>query len=413
MSGFVRRGGRLFIEDIALSFIAKQYGTPCYVYSQTMILDAFAALRQHFARVRPRFFYAVKANGNLSILRLLNEAGAGFDIVSGGEMARALAAGATAENIVFSGVGKSEADIKAALSAGIGCFNVESAAEMARIESIAACLKKTAPVAVRVIPDIDGGTHPHLTTGVADSKFGVNADEAMTIARQATASVNLQFCGFACHLGSQICNAQVYIDMARKMRALKEEATAQGIAVYHLDLGGGFAVDYENSSGLDIDLAPYANELARFEDTEIWIEPGRAIIAAAGALLTCVEYTKEINKIPCWVADAGMNDILRPALYAATHAIEAIEDNSKNKRSGMVVGPVCESADILSRRCELSAVAGDVLAVRDAGAYGAVMASNYNARLRPCEVLVCGDKSKIIRNRETLKDMLADEKALL
>ncbi|MGI9306469.1 MAG: diaminopimelate decarboxylase, partial [Gammaproteobacteria bacterium] len=405
MSGFSRRGGRLCAEETPLAEIAEQYGTPCYVYSQQAFLDAAARLRAAFSQSRPKIFYAVKANGNLSILRLLRDAGCCFDIVSGGEMARVFAAGGAARDIVFSGVGKSANEMRAALSAGIACFNIESESEMARLQSISAEMKIRAPLAVRTNPDIDGGTHPHLTTGARGGKFGVAPEEAIALAKRAAAKPELNFRGFACHIGSQIQTPAAYIAAAEKMAALATEAKAAGFPPHHIDMGGGFGVDYENSGGLALDLAEYDRALTRlFPDTEIWIEPGRAIAAAAGVLLTRVEYVKQSGDTFFWITDAGMNDILRPALYGAKHKIETAEETSAPPKTGAVAGPVCESADILARDCRLAAAAGDLLAVRDAGAYCAAMMSDYNARPRPCEIMVSKTKTTLIRRRETLEE---------
>ena len=401
------------MEEAPLSDIAAQFGTPCYVYSRRILLESVARLRAMFARSAPRLFFAVKANGNLSLLRLLREAGCGFDIVSGGELARVLAAGGNGADIVFSGVGKSAAEIRAGLRAGIGCFNAESAAEVARLEEIAAAAGMRAPLAIRTTPDIDGGTHPHLTTGVVGGKFGVPPAESLQLAARAVASAHLDFRGFACHIGSQIADGRAYISAAAKMDDLIQNARRDGIAVRHLDMGGGFAVDYENGDGVCLDAAAYDEYLAQtFPDLEIWMEPGRAAAAAAGVLLTRVEYVKKSGRELFWIADAGMNDFPRPALYGARHRIETTEDGGET-RTGAVAGPVCESADILAHNCELAAEEGDILAVRDAGAYCAAMFSGYNARPRPCEVLVSGAEIKLIRRRETIDEMLADEKSLL
>ena len=414
MSGFSRRGGRLYAEEMPLADIAEKYGTPCYVYSRRAFLDGVARLRAVFSASAPKICYAVKANGNLSVLQILREAGCGFDIVSGGEMVRVLAAGGAAKDIVFSGVGKNAAEIRAALSAGIAGFNVESAAEMARLQQIAAAMNLRAPVSVRANPDIDGGTHPHLTTGVGGGKFGVPPEEAFALAKQAAAAENLEFFGFACHIGSQISAPEPYIAAAEKMEELFLRAKAAGLPPRRMDMGGGFAVDYENSSGLNIDAKEYDLALARrFAGAEVWIEPGRAVAAEAGVLLTRVEYVKQNSGALFWIADAGMNDILRPALYGARHKIETAAESDATARTGSVAGPVCESADILARDCRLAAEAGDLLAVRGAGAYCAAMMSGYNSRPLPCEVLVSGNAAKLIRRRETEEDMLANEKSLL
>lgn len=414
MAGFSRRHGRLYLEDIALGEIAERYGTPCYVYSQNMLTEAVTHLRDSFPQSLPRFFYAVKANGNLSVLRLMRQAGCGFDIVSQGEMARGLAAGGRGEDMVFSGVGKSADDISAALQANIGCFNAESADEVARLEALAKTMNRRAPLALRVTPDIDGGTHPYLATGIKEGKFGIPPHEALALAQHAAAAAHLNFLGFAYHIGSQIREVAAYVTAAKQMSDLVAAARTAGLQVAHIDMGGGFAVDYKNSCGLDISLATYDAELARcFKDIPLWLEPGRSIVAAAGVLLTRVEYIKQAGSRMYWIVDAGMNDILRPMLYGAHHNVETVADNGAPPQTGDIAGPVCESTDILARAQTLSASGGDVLAVRDAGAYCAAMMSAYNTRPRPCEVLVHNGQSSLIRRREKIGDMLADEKSLL
>jgi diaminopimelate decarboxylase len=410
MSGFSRHDEHLFVENLPLVEVAKRFGTPCYVYSKQVLLDNLAQLKAAFPKSTPRFFYAVKANSNLAIIRVLCDAGCGFDIVSAGELARVLAAGGDASKTVFSGVGKSADDIKAALQAGIGCFNVESAQEMTRIESIAEADQKMAPIAVRVTPDVDGDTHRFLTTGVKESKFGVPPATALAMAQQAASSAHINFLGFACHLGSQICREAVYISAAQAMVELVKQARIAGITVQHMDMGGGFAVDYDNGSTLDISLAAYDATLADFfSDTPVWMEPGRSITATAGVLLTTVEYMKPAGDKYFWLVDAGMNDFLRPMLYDAMHRIEMVKNTTTPPLTGDVAGPICESADILGRNCTLTAVTGDVLAVRDVGAYGAAMMSNYNSHPRPCEVLVSGDKVELVRKRELINDLFRDE----
>lgn len=429
---FARRGGRLFAEDAALSEIAAEYGTPCYVYSQAALKAGWKKVRDAFPRSKPRMFFAVKANGNLSVLKLFRGMEAGFDIVSGGEMERALATGAPSADIVFSGVGKSAAEIGAALNAGVGCINVESEGEIIRTEEIAKKMNAQAPVAVRVTPGIDGGTHPYLSTGVMDSKFGVSFRRSIALAEFVRDSNHMDFLGFACHIGSQIRDSAVYVEAVRAMTDLLGEAQKRRLKVRHVDMGGGFAVDYEKSSGLDVNLSAYDEALADMKkkfDIEVWLEPGRAAAAAGGVLLTRVEYVKRAGDwfytgdppaldspepVWYWIVDAGMNDLLRPALYGARHAIENIESPADTpKQTGSVAGPVCESADVLARGVSLAAEPGDILAVRDAGAYCASMMSSYNARPRPCEVMVSGSSVKLIRRRETTESMLADEKSLL
>ena len=417
MSGFAFRGGEWHAEELPLAKLAAEYGTPCYVYSQAVIEASARQLCAAFPQSRPRFFYAVKANDNLSILRLFGGLGFGFDIVSGGELARVLAAGGAPQHIVFSGVGKSADEMREALGADIGCFNVESVAEFDRLESIAAAANLPAPVAFRVTPNIDAETHPHLTTGTSGGKFGMPPQTALELARRAAASEHCRFLGFACHIGSQINRPQKYLAAAAAMGELLTATAAEGNPATHADMGGGFAVDYESSAGLCVPLAEYDRALAtmakQFNNTlQIWLEPGRALIAAAGVLLAQVEYVKHSGDSLFWVINAGMNDLPRPSLYDAYHAVEVVRPADAPPQTGAVAGPVCESADIIARNRTLPAAAGDILMVRDVGAYCAVMMSNYNSRPRPCEVLVDGGRAKLIRRRETIADMLAGEQSL-
>ena len=414
MRGITRRDGQLYIEELSASSLAMEFGTPCYVYSKDVLLESAERIRSSFSRSSPRFFYAVKANGNLSVLKLLRELGFGFDIVSSGEMSRAILAGARGEELVFSGVGKSTLEIETALSMGVGCFNVESESEMLRLESISSSQNRKARMALRVSPGIDGGTHRHLTTGTSEGKFGVSYGEALSLSSRASESSWLEFLGFACHIGSQIRDASAYMMLAEKMSKLVGEARELGLSVSHVDMGGGFGVDYETSGGLNIDLSEYDACLSElFTGVEVWLEPGRSIAASSGVLLTQVEYVKRSGGNLYWIVDAGMNDIMRPALYDAVHVVESTLEKEGEGQTGIVAGPVCESADIIARGCRLNVEEGDVLAVRDAGAYCSAMSSNYNARPRPPEVLVDGKTARLIRRRETYEDMLAAEKSLL
>ena len=408
-TGFSRRNGRLCAENVPLSEIAERFGTPCYVYSRRALLDNLSRIKINFARSKPTVFFAVKANSNIAVLQLLHRAGCGFDIVSAGELARVLAAGGSAKQTVFSGVGKSLHDMRTALAAGVGCFNVESLAELARLEALAKEQKTRAPIAFRVNPNIYAGTHDYLTTGGDDNKFGILPGDLSQQYQRVAAAPHLDFIGLSCHLGSQITNGEAYILAAERMKVLIDEAQAAGANIQHVNMGGGFAVNYETGETPAVALEQYDEKLAAlFPDIEIWLEPGRAIAATAGVLLTTVEYVKQTGKI-YWIVDAGMNALLRPALYGARHRVEDVDDNDDLLLTGDVAGPICESGDVLANGRKLRAKAGDLLAVRDVGAYGASMMSTYNSHPRPCEVLVSGDRTALIRRRDREEDLLHGE----
>ena len=407
-AGFSRRNGRLCAEKVPLSEIAARFGTPCYVYSRRVLLDNLSRIKANFARSKPTVFFAVKANSNIAVLQLLHRAGCGFDIVSAGELARVLAAGGSAKQTVFSGVGKSLHDMRTALAAGVGCFNVESLAELARLEALAKEQKTIAPIAFRINPNIYAGTHDYLTTGGDDNKFGILPGDLLQQYQRVAAAPHLDFIGLSCHLGSQITNGEAYILAAERMKVLIDGAQAAGANIQHVNMGGGFAVNYETGETPAVALEQYDEKLAAlFPDTEIWLEPGRAIAATAGVLLTTVEYIKQTGKT-YWIVDAGMNTLLRPALYGARHRVEDV-DSGGDPLTGDVAGPICESGDVLANGCELRARAGDLLAVRDVGAYGAAMMSTYNSHPRPCEVLVSGDQTALIRRRDREEDLLHGE----
>ena len=407
MMGFYKTDGCWHGDGVALTAVAARYPTPCYVYSHSALRGAYHAIRNAFPASRPQLCYAVKTNDNLSLLRLLHAEGAGYDIVSGGELARVLAAGGDAGKIVFSGVGKSVAEINEALVAGVGCFNVESAQELERIESCARTAAVVAPVAVRLTPNIDGGTHRHLTTGLSGGKFGVDSSLGRRLAHVATDSPHLDFLGFSCHIGSQISAEDTYVKLAQAMAAEVALARQDGLTVRRVDMGGGFAVDYDCVQQPPPSLARYDEALAAlFVGIDLIIEPGRCIAAPAGVLLTRVEYIKESGGKTIWVVDAGMNDLIRPALYDGRHPLAAAVDLPRPAASGDVVGPVCENADILGKNYDLALAAGDLLAIFNAGAYCMVMASNYNARLRPAAVLLQDGGMTAVRRRETYADMM-------
>ena len=419
--GFVRGGdGVLRADGADLRAVAEKFGTPCYVYSREVLEGNYARAAAAFAPAGIR--YAVKANGNLALLRILARAGAGFDVVSGGELRRVLEAGGEAAKVVFSGVGKSRGEISLALQAdgGIGCFNAESAGEVARIAEVAAATGARARVALRVIPDVDAETHRHLTTGLAGGKFGIPMREARGLARRAADLAGLEFVGLSCHLGSQIREAGIFGAAAKRMAELRADLEGDGVGVLQVDMGGGFAAaDAAGGVGCDFDACAAAM-FSHLDGgrTRVLVEPGRSVVAAAGVLLTRVEYVKRTGGkgARVIVADAGMNDLLRPALYEARHRIVRVaEGEGSGEAEGgevMVAGPVCESADVLGCERGLVAAEGDLLAVLDAGAYGMTMSSNYNARLRPCEVLAEGGDVRLIRRRETMNDLLNPERGL-
>ena len=415
MTGFSRAQGALCVDGVPLADVAETYGTPCFVYSASWVRTRYAAFEAAFAGVPHRICYAVKANSNLSLLQLLARLGAGFDIVSGGELARVLRAGGDPSRVVFSGVGKSAAELTDALDAGIGCFNVESAAELDRLEALAADRSAVAPVSIRVNPDVDARTHPYISTGLKENKFGVSIDDARTLYRRIAASSSLEAVGVDSHIGSQLTDITPFLDATDRVLALVDELAAEGITLRHLDVGGGLGVRYAGEDAPD--LAAYADGLrSRLGERplELVFEPGRWLVAEAGCLLTTVELTKTNEGRRFLVVDAAMNDLLRPALYEAWHGIETVAAPSPDDAPlADVVGPVCESADFLGKQRPLAADAGDLLAVLGAGAYGFGMSSNYNSRPRAAEVLVEDGATRLVRRRETLDELLAGEVDLL
>lgn len=411
--------GRLLAEAVPVASIAERFGTPVYIYSQAAILENFNRLRQGLRDILALLCYSVKANSNLRILRLLGEAGAGFDIVSGGELERALKAKADPQQIVFSGVGKTAAEVDAALAAGILMFNVESSGELELIESRAAALlvsagpaAKRASIAIRVNPDVEAETHPYISTGQSIHKFGVPKHDALPLYRRAAASPHLEVRGIACHIGSQILSVDPFLEALDEVLEVARQLGSEGIAITDLDLGGGFGIRYLDEQPLDLDRLTSGIK-RRLEGTpyRLILEPGRAIVGNAGILVTRVLYVKR-NRVKSFVVtDAGMNDLVRPALYGSHHEILAVEPRAgRAKISADVVGPLCETGDFLGRDRELDAVEpGDLLAVLTTGAYGYVLASNYNSRPRPAEVMVHGDEAELIRRRETVEELMADE----
>ncbi|MYE13319.1 MAG: diaminopimelate decarboxylase [Gammaproteobacteria bacterium] len=410
---FGRRDNAIGVEDVPLAAIADAVGTPAYVYSRAVIEDRYRRLSRALAGGRARICYAVKANANLAILRLMLELGAGFDIVSAGELQRVLRAGGAGEDVVFSGVGKSVAEIDFALKVGIRCFNVESEAELERLEARARLLSRVAPVSVRVNPDVDAGTHPYISTGRRENKFGVAEGTALDMYRRAAGSHALEVRGIDCHIGSQVLELGPYAAARDRLLGIVDTLAAEGISIDHVDLGGGFAVPYDGEPGLDVET--YGREVAAgvfSRGLELIVEPGRYLVAEAGVLLTRVEYLKRATREGqrnFAVVDAAMNDLLRPALYEARHAVEAVEPNDAAPLRWDVVGPVCETGDFLAMDRDLALTEGALLAVFGAGAYGMVLSSNYNGRGRAPEVLVSGGEFRVVRRRETLGDQLALE----
>jgi len=404
----------LHCENISYTELAERFGTPLYVYSQAELDSAFSRYQTAFAALDPLICYAVKANGNLSVIRRFAELGSGFDIVSGGELARVLAAGGRAEKTIFSGVGKSAAEIKFALKSGIKCFNVESLPELDRINEIAGRLKTAAPVSLRINPDVDAQTHPYISTGLKANKFGIAMEDAERAYLHAASLPHLDIIGIDCHIGSQLIKLEPLIEACERLLPLIDKLAANGIGLQHIDLGGGVGIVYQNEETPD--LAAYAEAVQKLlgdRRLKLILEPGRSLVGNAGALLTRVEFVKQNGDKNFVVVDAAMNDLMRPALYQAYHHIENAEPSPIVPFAADIVGPICETGDFLAKDRMISAQEGDFLVVRSAGAYASSMAGNYNTRPRAAEVLVNGSEAKIVRRRETLEEMLANERDCL
>ncbi len=413
MNHFVRRRGELYCEGVPLARVADEVGTPAYVYSTATLLRHARVFRAALRGLDVLPCYAVKAAGNLAVLGLLAKEGFGFDIVSGGELHRALRAGADPRKIVFSGVGKRKDELRAALRSGILQFNCESEEELEQLDAAARALRLRAPVAVRVNPEVDARTHPYIATALATSKFGIPAARARAAFRLAARLRGLEISGLACHIGSQIGEVRPFAEAARKMRILYDQLRADGHALRHLDLGGGLGVPYGDGPAPP-SPQEYGRALSRALrgiDARILVEPGRLLVANAGVLLTRILLRKRgAGGRRFAVADAGMNDLLRPALYGAYHAVEPVGRPRRGREVVDLVGPVCESADVLAARRRLPRLeAGDLVVLRTAGAYGMSMASQYNSRPRPAEVLVSGKRFRVVRRRETLEDLVRGE----
>lgn len=417
MNPFSRQDGELLADSVRLSDIANSVGTPVYVYSRSYFEARYRALQAALAPLDVRICYAVKANSNLSVLRCFQALGAGFDIVSGGELQRVMAAGGSPETVVFSGVGKSEAEIDFALKLNIGCFNVESSQELDRLSQRASLLGRVAPVSVRVNPNVDAGTHPYISTGLKTNKFGVPVSEAETMYQRASADPALEVIGVDCHIGSQIASAEPLLEALDSLLELVDRLNAQGIGLRHVDLGGGLGVRYKDEP--DFDLETYSAALKKkltASALQLVLEPGRYLVANGGVLLTRVEYLKPAadDGRSFAIVDAAMNDLIRPALYQAWHGIEPVNPAAEHARRDNwdIVGPVCESGDFLAHDREMALAPGDLLAVLSAGAYGMVQSSNYNSRPRPAEVMVENGHFRLIRRRENSRELLALERDL-
>lgn len=415
MDYFLYRQGQLFAEEIPVAQIAASVGTPCYIYSRATIERHWRAFDQAFGAHPHLICYAIKANSNLAVLNVLARLGSGFDIVSGGELERVVAAGGDPGKVVFSGVGKRRDELERALELGIRCFNVESEAELAVLEQVAAARGQRAPVSLRINPDVDAETHPYIATGLKQNKFGIAADRALAVYRQAAASPHLHIVGMDCHIGSQLTQIAPFVAALQRLLALAKQLEAQGIVLHHLDLGGGLGIRYRDEEPpLPAVQAAALLEQLRAVPYEILIEPGRAIVGNAGILVTRVELLKSGVDKHFAVVDAAMNDLLRPALYAAWQDIIPVEPRANGlTRLYDVVGPICETGDFLGKDRELTLESGDLLAVRSAGAYGFAMSSNYNSRPRAAEVMVDGDHFQVVRWRETLADLYAGESLLV
>lgn len=410
---FQYREGEFFCEGITLTSLAARFGTPTYVYSQAAITGNYERLRESLARLPHLICYSVKANSNLRILNLLRQAGAGFDVVSRGELTRALRAGAPPETIVFSGVGKTQDEIDAGLMAGILMFNVESAGELAVIESRARSLQRIAPISIRVNPDVEAHTHPYISTGQSIHKFGVPKDEALELYRRVAQSPHLEVHGVACHIGSQILEVEPFWEALEEILSVARLLAREGFPPMWLDLGGGYGIRYANEEPLDVNrLAQGVEGRLRGTSMKLILEPGRALVGNAGALITRVLYVKRNQRKNFVVIDAGMNDLMRPTLYGSYHEIVPALERPAERLQADVVGPLCESGDFLAQDRDLPDVLpGDLLAVLTVGAYGFVLASNYNTRPRPAEVLVHEEEAELIRPRENVEDLMAGEES--
>ncbi len=413
MDHFNYQGDSLYAEDVPVAGLAESYGTPCFVYSRATLERHYKVYQEALDGLANLICYAVKANSNLAVLNILARKGAGFDIVSGGELERVLAAGGDPGKVIFSGLGKTIAEIERSLELGIRCFNVESTAELDRINTIAISHGIAAPVSLRVNPDVDAGTHPYISTGLKENKFGITSEEALRTYRNAVEMDGIDLVGIDCHIGSQLTSTEPFLDAIDRLLTLVDQLASEGIHLQHFDMGGGLGVTYGDEQ------PPHPSELIaavkdRFlqRDMTLMVEPGRSIAANAGIFVTRVEYIKRNEHKNFAIVDGAMNDLLRPALYGAWQDIVPVEISAGEHEVYDVVGPVCESADFLGKERGLAVAAGDLLAVRSAGAYGFVMSSNYNTRARAPEIMVDGANHYLIRQRESIEQLFAGESCL-
>jgi len=416
MSGFpefIYRNNELYAESVPLKQIADEFGTPCYVYSRSALTQAYQEFDSAFANRDHLICYAVKANSNIAILNLLAQLGSGFDIVSGGELLRVIKAGGDPKKIVFSGVGKNIDEMRTALEANILCFNVESEAELIVLNQIAKDMGTIAPVSLRVNPNVDAKTHPYISTGLQENKFGIPANEAEEIYRSAHQYAHIRFTGLDCHIGSQLTALEPFMQASNKMLTLLDTLQSQGLEITHLDLGGGLGIRYTNETPPSIkDYVSALCACTQQVKQRLLIEPGRSLVGNSGILLTRIEYLKHTPARNFAIVDAAMNDLMRPALYDAYHEILPVIRNKEEIRNYQVVGPVCETGDFLGHDRKLGLINGDLLAIMSAGAYGMSMSSNYNTRPRAAEIMVDKNTIHIIRQRETIDQLIATERIL-
>ena len=414
MQPFQMKNGELHVENLPLSQIATEFGTPTYVYSKEALTSAFKRFDAGFEGTDHLVCFAVKSNPSLAILNLFAKLGAGFDIVSGGELERVIAAGGDPSKVVFSGVGKTEVEMRRALALGIFCFNVESSSELERLNQVAGSMGKIAPISLRVNPNVDAKTHPYISTGLKNNKFGVAYEEALSIYQAAAKMPNIDIHGVDCHIGSQLTELPPFLDALDRVLALVDQLEAAGIPIRHIDAGGGIGICYVDETPPD--FAEYAKAMRQKmagRKVKLVFEPGRALVGNAGALLTKVEYLKHTESKNFAIVDAAMNDLMRPALYDAYHDIVAVKQVNSEAQVYEIVGPVCESGDFLGHDRKLALAQDDLLAVLSAGAYGMSMSSNYNTRPRAAEVMVDGDKVYEIRKREQIADLFALERVVV
>ena len=418
MTSFHYQNGDMYAEGVALSSIVEAVGSPCYIYSRAAMEQAWQAYDHAFGEHAHKVCYAVKANSNLAVLDVLARLGSGFDIVSGGELARVLAAGGKADGIVFSGVGKTAEEMRQALDAGIACFNVESVAELELLNRVAGEQGTTAAIALRVNPDVDANTHPYISTGLQQNKFGIDINIALDVYTRAQAMEHIAVQGVACHIGSQLTELAPFLQAMERVLELAARLADDGIVLQHLDLGGGLGIRYRQeqppTAGDYVELLMSELQRAdpRFRSLAIHVEPGRSVVANAGILVTRVLYTKETPVKNFVIVDAAMNDLMRPTLYDAWQEILPVREGQAATRLVDVVGPICETGDFLARERTLAVQQGDLLAIMSAGAYGAVMSSNYNSRPRLPEIMVDGDRYHVVRTRESIRELYASEKTL-